>query len=94
MVRKQFITLEDKNKKALKSTIENKGSKIISYHNLASMSQVFDVNLSNKEKTGLIGRKNDKSTGKNRSSKDDFTPESDGFLGRFLHSEVLEDCFV
>jgi len=39
------------NKKALKSTIENKGSKVIGYYELAKMSKVFDVNLSKKEKT-------------------------------------------
>ena len=53
------------------------------------MSKVFDVNLSNKEKTGIIGRKNSKSTYKNRSSKDNSSQRDDGFLGRFLHSDVL-----
>lgn len=87
--KKSIYYLEDKNKKALQSVIENKGSKVIGYYELAKMSKVFDVNLSNKEKTGLIGRKNGKSTGKNGSSKDDYSSGDDGFLGRFLHSEVL-----
>ena len=55
--KKAVYYLEDKNKKALKSVIENKGSKVIGYYELAKMSKVFDVNLSYKEKTGLIGRK-------------------------------------
>jgi len=88
--KKTVYYLEDKNKKALKSVIENKGSKVIGYYELAKMSKVFDVNLSNKEKTGLIGRKKGKSNGKKRSSKDGYSPDSDGFLGRFLHSDVLD----
>lgn len=87
--KKAVYYLNDKNKQALKSVIDNKGSKVINYYELAKMSQVFDVSLSNKEKTGLIGRKKGKSTGKNCSSKDDFSSGSDGFLGRFLHSDVL-----
>ena len=87
--KKTIYYLNDKNKKALQSVIENKGSGIIGYYELAKMSQVFDVNLSNKEKTGLIGRKNGKSTDKNGSSKSDYSPEYDSFLGRFLHSDVL-----
>ncbi len=87
--KKAVYYLEDKNKKALQSVIENKGFKVISYYDLARMSSVFDVNLSNKEKTGFIGRKNSKSTCKNRSSKDNSSQRDDGFLGRFLHSDVL-----
>ena len=87
--KKTVYYLEDKNKKALKSIIENKGSKVISYHELASMSQVFDVNLSKKEKHRLVGRKQDKSSLKKHSSDSDSTGEMGGFLGRFLHSELL-----
>jgi hypothetical protein len=87
--KKAVYYLEDKNKKALQSVIENKGSKVIGYYELAKMSHVFGVNLSNKEKTVLIGKKQGKSTYKNRSSKDNSSPSDEGFLGRFLHSEVL-----
>lgn len=87
--KKTVYYLEDKNKKALRSTIENKGSKVISYHDLASMSQVFDVNLSKKEKRSLVGRKQRKSNRKKHGSNSDSTGETSGFLGRFLHSDVL-----
>jgi hypothetical protein len=87
--KKAVYYLEDKNKKALQSVIENKGSKVIGYYELAKMSKVFDVNLSKKEKTGLIGRKKGKSNCKNCSSKDGFSSGDEGFLGRFLHSDVL-----
>ena len=87
--KKSVYYLEDKNKKALRSTIKKKGSKIISYQDLASMSHVFDVDLSKKEKRSLIGRKQGKSTLKKHSSDNDSTGKSGGFLGRFLHSEVL-----
>ena len=73
----------------MQSTIENKGSNIISYHKLASMPQIFDVNLSRREKHGLVGRKQGKSACKKRSSNDASTGERSSFLGRFLHSDVL-----
>lgn len=87
--KKAVYYLEDKNLKALQSVIEKRESKIISFQDLANMSHVFDVNLSNKEKNSLIGRKNDKSNSKNHGSKSNSSSGSDGFLGRFLHSEVL-----
>jgi hypothetical protein len=93
--KKTLYYLEDKNKKALRSVIENKGSKIIGYYDLNCMSQVFGVNLSSKEKNSLLGRKNGKSTCKKRSSNSNSTGEHGGFLGRFLHSDVLQledDC--
>ena len=95
--KKSVYYLSDKNKKALQSAIENKGSKIISYHKFASMFQVFDVNLSKKEKRSLVGRKQGKSSCNKRSSNSDSTGESGGFLGRFLHSDVLfvaTMCFI
>ena len=87
--KKTVYYLEDKNKKALKSIIEKKESKVISYRKLAKMSLVFDVNLSKKEEYRLIGRKKDRSNIKKHGSKEDSSPGSDGFLGRFLHSDVL-----
>ncbi len=87
--KKTIYYLEDKNKKALRSTIEKKGSKVISYHELSFMSKVFDVNLSKKEKRSLIGRKQGKSSCKKQGSNSNSTGEKGGFLGRFLHSDVL-----
>ncbi len=87
--KKSVYYLKDQNREALQKTIEKRGTKVMSYHKLASMSQVFGVNLSNKEKHSLLGRKKDKSIEKNHSSKDNSSPRDGGFLGRFLHSEVL-----
>lgn len=56
--KKTIYYLEDKNKKALKSIIENEGSKVISYHELANMSNVFDVNRSKKDKKTILSQKN------------------------------------
>ena len=87
--KKAVYYLEDKNKIALQAMIEDKRSKVISYHDLASMSQVFNVNLLKKEKRSLIGRKQGKSSRKKHGSNSDSTGETSGFLGRFLHSDVL-----
>ena len=54
---KSIYYLNDKNKDALKAMINNRGSKIISYHDLARISQVFNVNLLPFEKNQLIGKK-------------------------------------
>jgi len=81
--------LEDKNKKALQSVIEKKGSKVINYYELANMSHVFNISLSKKEKHSLLGKKQGKSSCKKSSSKGDYSPKNDGFLGRILHSDVL-----
>jgi hypothetical protein len=86
--------LEDKNKAALQSLIREKNSRILSYREINDMSKVFHVNLSNKEKHGLIGNKQDRKRGKSKSSKQSSTGEDSGFLGRFLHSGLLrEACF-
>ena len=69
--------------------IENKVSKIICYHELASMSQVFNVKLSKKDKTRLVGKKQGKSSRKKHGYNSNSTGETDGFLGRFLHSGLL-----
>ena len=49
--------LDDKNKIALQSIVQQRKSKIISYQELAKISNVFDVNLSKKEKLTLLGKK-------------------------------------
>ncbi len=126
---KSFYFLDDKNKIALKAMLDMRKSKVISYHDLARMSQVFGVNLSSVEKNQLRGKKEKRvlpiirrkdggfmsSYKKNQTNLDDFmdnngflgnfvnknarknhfsdkdsTGETGGFLGRFLHSEVLQ----
>jgi len=54
---KSFYFLNDKNKDALKAMLDKRVSKIISYHDLARISQVFNVNLSSIEKNELRGKK-------------------------------------
>jgi hypothetical protein len=54
---KAVYYLNDKNKIALQSMIQRKKSKIFSYQELASMSKVFDVYLSSKEKRSFLLRK-------------------------------------
>ena len=49
--------LSDKNKIALQSLIQSKKSKIFSYQELSSMSKVFDVKLSSKEKSSFLLKK-------------------------------------
>jgi hypothetical protein len=50
--------LSDKNKKGLQSIVTLKKSKIFSYQELSSMSKVFDVKLSKKEKKSILSQKN------------------------------------
>lgn len=49
--------LEDYSKNALKAMIQQKESKVISYHDLSNMSKIFDIKLSSKEKKDSITRK-------------------------------------
>lgn len=81
--------LNDKNKIALQSIIQQRKSKIFCYQELAEISNVFDVNLSKKEKLSLLGRKQSKNTCKNHGFKGNSSSGSDDFRGRFLHSDVL-----
>jgi hypothetical protein len=87
--KKAVYYLEDKNKKALQSVIGKRESKIISFQDLAILTDIFDVNLSKKEKHSLLGKKQRKFTRKKQGSNCNFTEGDDGFLGRFLHSEQL-----
>ncbi len=87
--REAVFYLDDKNKIALKSIIQHSKSKIFCYQELAEISNVFDVNLSKKEKLSLLGKKHGKSKGKNCSSNGGFSSGSDDFRGRFLHSGLL-----
>jgi len=86
--------LNDKNKIALQSIIQHRKSKIFCYQELAEISNVFDVNLSKKEKIDLLGKKQSKTARKNQCSNRDSSSEVDDFRGRFLHSGVLEKGFI
>lgn len=94
---KSIYYLEDKNKKALQAMIGSKKSRIISYQDLASMSKVFNVNLKKAEKHEFLGKKrriNRRVKIGTKSKKSGILKECqtnlDEFLGRFLHSEVLQ----
>jgi hypothetical protein len=88
--------LEEQNKKGLQAMLESQKSRIFSYHDLASMSRVFDVYLKHEEKHRFLGKKTSSRKRKARGTKSEksvFSREKqsllDDFLGRFLHSEVL-----
>jgi len=49
--------LEDYSKTALNAMIQQKESKVISYHDLSNMSIIFDISLSSKEKKKVISTK-------------------------------------
>ena len=53
---KTIYFLDDKNKVALKALLEAKKSRVINYQDLASMTQVFNLNLSGLEKKELLGK--------------------------------------
>jgi len=55
--RRSVYYLSDKNKVALQSLIQSKKSKIFSYQDLSSMSRVFDVKLSKREKKSVLSHK-------------------------------------
>jgi len=65
---KAIYYLSDKNKMALQHMLQRKKSKIFSYQELASISKVFDVKLSKKEKSVFLLRKTDKNKSKSYSS--------------------------
>jgi hypothetical protein len=79
--------LSDKNKVALQSMIKRKKSKIISYQELASISQVFGVNLSIVEKRNLIDKKE-------RRVLPIIRRKDGGFLSSFKGSQAKLDDFV
>jgi len=88
--------MDDKNKIALKAMLNMRKSKVISYHDLAQMSQVFGVNLSSVEKNQFRGKKGKNvlpiirrkdggfmsSYKKNQTNLDDFNHDI-SFLGNF-----------
>ena len=57
---KDVYYLSDKNKMALQHMLQQKKSKIFSYQELSSMSKVFNVKLSKKEKNVFFQKNSDK----------------------------------
>jgi len=89
--------LEDKNKLALREMMKQDSSRIISYQELSRMTQVFNTDVEIKQKRSFIGRNRKRRGYKIKSRKQhhsSFSKERqtrlDDFLGRFLHSEVLQ----
>jgi hypothetical protein len=87
---------EDKNKIALQEVLRQNPSRIINYHELARVSQVFHTDLSKFEKKRFFSRNWPISRKRKYKSKQNHIYVSkekqtilDDFLGRFLHSEVL-----
>jgi len=94
---KSIYYLEDKNKLALQAMMKQDTSRIISYQELSFMSQVFHTDLEIKQKRSFLGknpRPRRYKIRKFRKPHHSFSKEKqtkiDDFLGRFLHSEVLE----
>jgi hypothetical protein len=54
---KGIYYLNDKNKMALLSVLEQKKSRLIHYNDLSRMAKVFDINLKKQEKKSFIGKK-------------------------------------
>lgn len=86
--------LNDKNKIALQSIIQQRKSKIFCYQELAEISNVFDVNLSKKEKNSLLGKKQSKNTRKNDSSNNDSTEEDNGSVVDFYIRKYCKRLFT
>jgi hypothetical protein len=57
---KGIYYLNDKNRKALQSVLEQKKSRLINYNDLSRRTKVFDITLTNQEKKSFIGKKNAK----------------------------------
>jgi hypothetical protein len=57
MYGKTIYYLDDKSKTAAKALLEASNKKVMSYHDLANVSQVFDINLSKKDKNSVLSRK-------------------------------------
>lgn len=93
---KSVYYLNDKSKLALKSILQQKSSRIISYQELGRITQVFDINLSIDEKNSILGKNKPFLHTKKKKVKHVYKTFSkecqskiDDFFGRFLHSEVL-----
>jgi len=93
---KSCYYLEDKNKLALLELMKQNTSRIISYQDLARVSQVFNTNIDIHEKRAFIGKNRwrkakriKESTNRYDSISKEKQTHLDDFLGRFLHSDVL-----
>ena len=93
---KSVYYLNDKNKIALQAMIKDSRARVLSYQDLAKMSRIFDINLSNDEKSRFLGKTRPSNRRKRRKSKKSLRTVSkenqsviDDFFGRFLHSDVL-----
>ncbi len=56
MGKRSIFFLEGKNKAALCAFLENQGTRLIDFHKLIGISEIFDVRLSKREKPGLLGK--------------------------------------
>ena len=93
---KSIYYLKDKNKQALEAMLKQKQSKIIRCEDISTMSTVFNIQLKKGEKQRFLGKKQMKihqnlktCKKKNHSIPKENDSSDTGFLGRFLHSEVL-----
>jgi len=93
---KSCYYLEDKNKLALLEMMKQDTSRIISYQELGRMTKVFNTSIEIEQKKAFLGRKRARSPWKIKESTNRYGSISkekqtkiDDFLGRFLHSEVL-----
>ena len=93
---KSCYYLEDKNKLALLEMMRQNPSRIISFQELARVSQVFNADIEIYEKRAFLGknrcgktRKIKESTKSYYSNPKEKQTHLGDFLGRFWHSEVL-----
>jgi hypothetical protein len=56
MNNRSIFFLEGKNKAALCAFLQSQGTRLIDFHKLVGISEVFDVCLSKREKSGLLGK--------------------------------------
>lgn len=89
--------LEDKNKLALQEMMKRDTSRIISFQELSRMSQVFNTNLDIHHKRRFLGKNPRPRRYRIKKFKKyhqlnfkETQAKIDDFLGRFLHSEVLQ----
>lgn len=94
---KSCYYLEDKNKLALLELMKQNTSRIISYQDIAKACQVFNTDIEIHEKRAFLGKNRWRKARKIKESTSHygFNPKEkqsllDDFLGRFLHSEVLQ----
>jgi hypothetical protein len=97
---KSCYYLEDKNKLALLELMKQNTSRIISYQDIAKACQVFNTDIEIHEKKSFLGknrwrrgRKIKESVNYYGSNPKEKQTKIDDFLGRFLHSEVLDMSF-